>query len=62
MIEKPKLRDHLASMRERLAKTMNTEVSGVSVKAKTAEGLGVVGKGEAVTAQAVVLLQRTSSQ
>ncbi|HZO86109.1 MAG TPA: 2-C-methyl-D-erythritol 2,4-cyclodiphosphate synthase, partial [Verrucomicrobiae bacterium] len=62
MIERPKLRDYLASMRERLAKTMNTDVSAVSVKAKTAEGLDAVGKGEAVMAQAVVLLQRTASQ
>jgi 2-C-methyl-D-erythritol 2,4-cyclodiphosphate synthase len=61
MIEKPKLRDYLPAMRERLAKTMNTEISGVSVKAKTAEGLGVVGNGEAVMAQAVVLLQRTTA-
>jgi 2-C-methyl-D-erythritol 2,4-cyclodiphosphate synthase len=60
MIEKPKLRDHLASMREHLARTMNTDVSSVSVKAKTAEGLDAVGKGEAVMAQAVVLLRRTA--
>lgn len=57
MLERPRLREHLASMRENLAKTMNAEVSSVSVKAKTAEGLDAVGKGEAVMAQAVVLLR-----
>jgi 2-C-methyl-D-erythritol 2,4-cyclodiphosphate synthase len=62
MIEKPRLREHLASMRENLAKTMNVDVSSVSVKAKSAEGLEAVGRGEAVMAQAIVLLQRTSSQ
>jgi 2-C-methyl-D-erythritol 2,4-cyclodiphosphate synthase len=62
MIEKPKLREYLASMRENLAKTMNTDVSCVSVKAKTAEGLDAVGKGEAVTAQAIVLLRRTPTE
>jgi 2-C-methyl-D-erythritol 2,4-cyclodiphosphate synthase len=62
MIEKPRLREHLASMRENLAKTMNVDLSSVSVKAKSAEGLDAVGKGEAVMAQAVVLLQRTATQ
>lgn len=60
MIEKPRLREYLTSMRENLAKTMNAEVSCVSVKAKTAEGLDAVGKGEALSAQAIVLLQRTA--
>lgn len=61
MLEKPRLREHLTSMREKLAKTMNADISSVSVKAKTAEGLDAVGKGEAVMAQAIVLLQRTPS-
>ena len=62
MLERPRLRDHIVAMRDNLAKTMNAEVSSVSVKAKTAEGLGAVGKGEAVMAQAVVLLIRTPSE
>lgn len=61
VLERPKLREHIAAMREKLAATMSTDVSAVSVKAKTAEGLDAVGQGEAVTAQAVVLLQRTQS-
>ncbi len=60
MIEKPRLREHLASMRENLARTMNADISCVSVKAKTAEGLDAVGKGDAVMAQAIVLLQGTA--
>jgi 2-C-methyl-D-erythritol 2,4-cyclodiphosphate synthase len=62
MIEKPRLREYRASMRENLAKTMNADVSCVSVKAKTAEGLDAVGKGEAVMAQAIVLMRRTSTE
>lgn len=56
-LERPKLREHIAAMRENLAQTMNADISVVSVKAKTAEGLDAVGRGEAVMAQAIVLLQ-----
>lgn len=59
MLERPRLRDHIAAMRDNLAKTIGAEVSSVSIKAKTAEGLDAVGQGEAVMAQAVVLLVRT---
>jgi 2-C-methyl-D-erythritol 2,4-cyclodiphosphate synthase len=55
-LERPKLREHIAAMRESLAETLNVEKGCVSVKAKTGEGLDAVGRGEAVTVQAVVLL------
>jgi len=58
MLERPKLRDHILKMRETLARTMQVETSCVSVKAKTGEGLDAVGRGEAVTVQAIVLLQQ----
>jgi 2-C-methyl-D-erythritol 2,4-cyclodiphosphate synthase len=58
MLERPKLRDHISTIRETLAKTMQVETSRVSVKAKTGEGLDAVGRGEAVTVQAMVLLQQ----
>src|SRR2546423_5424199 len=56
LLERPKLRDYIKQMRENLAKTLNVEVDRISVKAKTAEGLDAVGRGEAVSAQAIVLL------
>jgi 2-C-methyl-D-erythritol 2,4-cyclodiphosphate synthase len=58
MLERPKLRDSIAQMRETLAKTLQVDVGCVSVKAKTGEGLDAVGRGEAVTVQAVVLLEQ----
>jgi 2-C-methyl-D-erythritol 2,4-cyclodiphosphate synthase len=58
MLERPKLRDHILKMRETLARTLQVETSCVSVKAKTGEGLDAVGRGEAVTVQAIVLLQQ----
>jgi 2-C-methyl-D-erythritol 2,4-cyclodiphosphate synthase len=60
MLERPKLREHIDAMRENLAKTLNIEIGSVSVKAKTGEGMDAVGRGEAVSAQAIVLLQMKS--
>ena len=57
MLERPQLRPHLLSMRENIAEVLSVELSCVSVKAKTAEGLDAVGQGLAVSAQAVVLLR-----
>jgi len=57
MLETPQLRPYMLSMRENIADVLGVELSCVSVKAKTGEGLGAVGQGLAVCAQAVVLLE-----
>ncbi|MEP6706378.1 MAG: 2-C-methyl-D-erythritol 2,4-cyclodiphosphate synthase [Pyrinomonadaceae bacterium] len=56
LLERPRLREHISAMRENLATTLDMENSCVSIKAKTGEGLDAVGRGEAVTVQAIVLL------
>src|SRR5438105_14899132 len=56
MLERPKLRDHIDAKRDNLARTLDVDVACVSVKAKTGEGLDAVGRSEAVSAQAIVLL------
>lgn len=56
MLERPKLREYVYAIRANVARVLNVEVNSISVKAKTAEGLGAVGRGEAVAAQAIVLL------
>jgi 2-C-methyl-D-erythritol 2,4-cyclodiphosphate synthase len=56
ILEKPKLRPHIEKIRTSLANALNIDVDCISVKAKTAEGCGEVGKGKAVEAQAAVLL------
>jgi len=56
MLERPKLREHIDQMRENLAETLRLNVTSVSVKAKTGEGLDAIGRGEAIGAQAIVLL------
>lgn len=56
MLEKPRLKPYVLSMRENIAEILGVELGFVSVKAKTAEGLGAVGRSLAVTAQAAVLM------
>jgi len=56
MLERPKLREHINQMRENLAAALRLDVTSVSVKAKTGEGLDAIGRGEAVGAQAIALL------
>ena len=55
--EAPKLAPHFARMRETLARTLGVEPALVNVKAKTTEGLEAVGRGEAMAAQAIVVLE-----
>jgi 2-C-methyl-D-erythritol 2,4-cyclodiphosphate synthase len=58
ILERPKLKDYRMAIREALAKTLGIEADCVSVKFKTAEGVGPVGEGRSGEAQAVVTLQR----
>ncbi len=54
----PKLKPYIMKMREVLANAMGIDVSSVSVKATTEEGMGITGKGEGITATAVCLLSK----
>ncbi len=56
----PKLAPHIAAMRQRIAQALAVTIDQVSVKAKTAEQMGPVGRGEAIEARAVCLLTRSS--
>ena len=58
LLEEPKLARHKAAMRERLAQLLAIAPDAVGLKARTLEGLGPIGAGEAVAAQAVVVLNR----
>jgi 2-C-methyl-D-erythritol 2,4-cyclodiphosphate synthase len=58
ILERPKLKDHRAAIRAKLAETLGLGPDQVSVKFKTAERLGPVGEGLSGEAQAVVLLWR----
>jgi 2-C-methyl-D-erythritol 2,4-cyclodiphosphate synthase len=54
--EAPRLAPHIPAMRARLAEALGVDVSSVSVKATTDEGLGPVGRREAIAARAVALI------
>jgi 2-C-methyl-D-erythritol 2,4-cyclodiphosphate synthase len=54
--QEPKLNPHISSIRKTLAQCLDVPVKSVSVKAKTNEGLGPEGRGEAISVHAVVLV------
>src|SRR5579859_42661 len=57
-IERPKLARHIPLMRKQIAGALGIKPTQVSVKAKSGEGMDAVGRGEAVRADAVALLQK----
>ena len=57
-LERPKLAPYIGRMQKKLATALGIKPTQVSVKAKSGEGLDAVGRGEAVRADAVVLIQR----
>jgi 2-C-methyl-D-erythritol 2,4-cyclodiphosphate synthase len=54
--EKPKLAPHIDAIRQTISDVLKIPVDKISVKAKTADGTGVVGKEEAIEAYAVALV------
>lgn len=58
LAQRPKLAPYRTQMRENLAAALGIDVSCVSVKATTEEGLGFTGNGEGMAAHAVALLEK----
>ena len=56
MLQQPKLSQYKPAMRKRTAEIMGIDPAVVSIKAKTNEHMGFVGRGEGVAALAAVLL------
>lgn len=56
LAERPRLGPHREAMRRRIAELLEVSPEAVSVKAKTNEAMGFVGRGEGVAVVAVVLL------
>ena len=57
ILEKPKLRNYIDSMREKLSKILSTSIENISIKAKTNEKMDAVGKGEGIAVHCVCLLK-----
>jgi 2-C-methyl-D-erythritol 2,4-cyclodiphosphate synthase len=58
ILERPKLKDFRAAIRDNLARVLNLPAACVGVKFKTAEKVGPVGEGRSCEAQAAVLVSR----
>jgi 2-C-methyl-D-erythritol 2,4-cyclodiphosphate synthase len=58
ILEQPKLSPYIEQMRQNLASDLGLDLDQISIKAKTSEQVGIVGRGEAAIAQAIVLLIR----
>lgn len=55
-LEKPKLKDYINQMRNNVSNLLETSIDNVSIKAGTNEKMDALGRGEAVKAEAIVLL------
>jgi 2-C-methyl-D-erythritol 2,4-cyclodiphosphate synthase len=52
----PKMAPHVSRMRENIAADLEIDTAFVNVKAKTAERLGALGRGEGIAAEAIALV------
>jgi len=57
ILERPKIKDHVEAMRANVAAALGIDADRVSIKGKTNEGVDAIGRGEAIAAQAIVLIR-----
>jgi 2-C-methyl-D-erythritol 2,4-cyclodiphosphate synthase len=55
--EKPKLGPHFPAMRAEISRSLGVPVEQINLKAKTNEGTGEIGRGEAIAAQVIAMLE-----
>jgi 2-C-methyl-D-erythritol 2,4-cyclodiphosphate synthase len=58
LAERPRLLPHFPGMREKMAGAAGIPIEKIFVKAKTMEGIGPIGAGEAIAAEAVALISQ----
>ncbi|MCS6944264.1 MAG: 2-C-methyl-D-erythritol 2,4-cyclodiphosphate synthase [Sutterellaceae bacterium] len=58
LAQAPKIRPYVPAMQAAIASDLGIDATAVSIKGKTTEWLGFIGRGEGIAAQAVVLLSR----
>lgn len=59
LAEQPKLKDYLSRMVQNLAGALSLKPTDISLKAGTGEGMGYIGRGEGIAAEAVALIEST---
>lgn len=57
ILERPKLAPHVEAMRAKLAEVLGVTVDRVSIKGKTNEGVGELGRGEAIAVHAIAMVR-----
>ena len=60
ILERPKIAPFKEAIRRGLAAALGIAIEQVSVKGKTNEGVDAIGRGEAIAAHAVALIQSSS--
>jgi 2-C-methyl-D-erythritol 2,4-cyclodiphosphate synthase len=61
MAQSPKLSPFIFEMRKRISRALGVDSTQVTVKPTTTNGLGFIGRGEGMVAQAVALVQKMES-
>ncbi|WEV45116.1 2-C-methyl-D-erythritol 2,4-cyclodiphosphate synthase [Streptococcaceae bacterium ESL0687] len=59
LAEAPKMKPHLAAMKENIASILHTDRENINIKATTTEKLGFVGREEGMAVEAVVLIVKS---
>jgi len=62
ILERPKLMGSMQDMAVNISKTLGISVDSVNVKAKTNEGMGLIGRDEGIAAFAVVTIQEKDNK
>ncbi len=62
LAERPKIAPHKEFIRKRIADILAVDVACCGLKAKTGESIGEIGRGEAISAQCVALIDRPDRQ
>ena len=58
--EEPKMAPYISSMRKNIAENIGTDISNISIKATTNEGLGSIGKNEAIACYCISLCEEVN--
>ena len=58
VLEKPKILYYYPDMKENIARILKMNVDQINIKATTNEGIGAIGKGEAIAVFCVTLLEK----
>ena len=56
--QRPKMMPYIEKMRQNVSEDLQTDIDNISIKATTTEKLGFEGRGEGISAMAVVIIDK----